>query len=67
MKISIDVNGVLRDTLGKVEQIYQKFFIDDYVKEENEKDFASICSHCCPCPSERRPRRARRGCSRTHR
>ena len=39
MKISIDVNGVLRDTLGKVEQIYQKFFIDDYVKEENEEDF----------------------------
>jgi len=39
MRISIDVNGVLRDTLSKVEQIYQKFFIEDYVKEENEEDF----------------------------
>jgi hypothetical protein len=39
MKISIDVNGVLRDTLGKVEQVYQKFFIEDYVKEEHEDDF----------------------------
>ena len=39
MRISIDVNGVLRDTLGKIEQIYQKFFIEDYVKEENEEEF----------------------------
>ena len=39
MRISIDVNGVLRDTLGKIEQIYQKFFVEDYVKEENEEEF----------------------------
>lgn len=39
MIISIDVNGVLRDTIGKVEQVYQKFFIEDYVKEEGEEDF----------------------------
>jgi len=39
MKIAIDVNGVLRDTFGKAEQVYQKFMIDDYVKEEDEKDF----------------------------
>jgi hypothetical protein len=39
MRIAFDVNGVLRDTLGKAEQIYQKFFIDDYVKEEGEKEF----------------------------
>ena len=39
MKIAIDVNGVLRDTFGKAEQVYQKFMIDDYVKEENEEDF----------------------------
>ena len=39
MKIAIDVNGVLRDTFGKAEQVYQKFMIDDYVKEENEDDF----------------------------
>ena len=28
MRIGIEINGVLRDTLGKVEQTYQKFFID---------------------------------------
>ena len=39
MRIAFDVNGVLRDTLGKAEQIYQKFFIDDYVKEEGEEEF----------------------------
>jgi len=39
MKIAVDVNGVLRDTFGKAEQVYQKFFIDDYVKEENEEEF----------------------------
>jgi len=39
MKIAIDTNGVLRDTLGKAEQVYQKFFIDDYIKEEGEEDF----------------------------
>lgn len=39
MKIAIDVNGVLRDTIGKMEQVYQKFFIDDYVMEEGEEKF----------------------------
>ena len=39
MRIAFDVNGVLRNTLGKAEQVYQKFFIDDYVKEENENEF----------------------------
>jgi len=39
MKIAIDTNGVLRDTLGKAEQVYQKFFIDDYIQEEGEEDF----------------------------
>lgn len=39
MKIAFDVNGVLRDTFGKMEQVYQKFMIDDYIKEEGEKDF----------------------------
>jgi hypothetical protein len=39
MRIAIDTNGVLRDTLGKAEQVYQKFFIDDYIKEEGEGDF----------------------------
>lgn len=39
MKIAVDVNGVLRNTLGKAEEVYQKFFIDDYIKEEGEEDF----------------------------
>ena len=28
MKIGIDVNGVLRDTIGKFEQTYEKFMIE---------------------------------------
>jgi hypothetical protein len=39
MKIAIDINGVVRDTLGKAEQVYKKFFIDDYVSEEDEESF----------------------------
>lgn len=39
MKIAFEVNGVLRNTFGKAEEVYQKFFIDDYVKEEEEEDF----------------------------
>lgn len=33
MKIAFDVNSVLRDTFGKAEQIYQKFFIDELFDE----------------------------------
>ena len=33
MKIAFDVNSVLRDTFGKAEQIYQKFFIDEFFDE----------------------------------
>ena len=29
MRIAIDIDGVLRDTFLKIEQIYQKFFIDE--------------------------------------
>ena len=39
MKIAFDINGVLRDTFGKAEQVYQKFYIDDYVREEGEEEF----------------------------
>ena len=38
MKISIDTNGVLRDTFGKAEQVYQKYMIDDYIKGEDEEE-----------------------------
>lgn len=33
MRIAIDLNGVLRDTLGKIEQVYDKFYISN---EEDE-------------------------------
>jgi len=37
MKIAIDVNGVLRNTIGKIEQTYQKFLVDktDGIEDEN--------------------------------
>jgi hypothetical protein len=37
MRIAIDVNGVLRDTIGKIIQLYQKHLIDEYQNEfDNE-------------------------------
>jgi hypothetical protein len=39
MRIGIEVNGVLRNTLGKIEQTYQKFMIDKTEGIENEDDF----------------------------
>jgi len=39
MKIAFDVNGVLRDTFLKAEQVYQRFMIDDYIVEEGEDKF----------------------------
>ena len=30
MRIGIEINGVLRDTIGKITQVYQKNFIDSY-------------------------------------
>lgn len=35
MRIGIDLNGVLRDTLGKIEQVYDKF----YLSNDDESDF----------------------------
>jgi hypothetical protein len=37
MRIGIEINGVLRNTLDKIEQTYQKFMIDktDGIEEEN--------------------------------
>ena len=36
MRIGIDLNGVLRDTLGKIEQVYDKFYVSN---EEGGSDF----------------------------
>ena len=35
MKIAIDLNGVVRDVFSKAEQVYQKFYIDDFLDDES--------------------------------
>lgn len=35
MRIAVDINGVLRNTIGKIEQVYQKNNIDGYQNEFN--------------------------------
>ena len=30
MRIAFDINGTIRDTFLKAEQLYQKFYIDEY-------------------------------------
>jgi hypothetical protein len=41
MRIGIEINGVLRNTLGKVEQTYQKYMIDktDGIEESDEFEY----------------------------
>ena len=39
MRVGIEINGVLRNTLGKIEQTYQKFMIDKTEGIEYEDDF----------------------------
>ena len=39
MRIAIEINGVLRNTIGKIEQTYQKFLIDKTDGIENEESF----------------------------
>ena len=39
LRVGIDVNGVLRDTITKIEQTYQKFMIDKTEGIEDEDDF----------------------------
>jgi hypothetical protein len=39
MKIAIEVNGVLRDTLKKIQEVYQKWNIDNPFLEETEDSF----------------------------
>ena len=40
MKFAFDTDEVLRDTLSKMKATYEKFFIEDYVSEEGEEEFA---------------------------
>lgn len=39
MRIGIELNGVLRDTLKKIQQEYQKWYIDNPFKEKEEDEF----------------------------
>jgi len=38
MRIGVDVNGVLRDTLLRIEQVYTKFYIDNPFITDEEKE-----------------------------
>lgn len=39
MIIGIEINGVLRDTLKKIQEVYQKWYIDNPFLEESENTF----------------------------
>jgi hypothetical protein len=41
LRIGIEINGVLRNTLDKIEQTYQKFYIDktDGINDENSFEY----------------------------
>ncbi len=39
MRIGIEINGVLRDTIGKITQVYQKNLIDTIDEERFEKTY----------------------------
>lgn len=45
MRIGIELNGVLRNTLGKIEQTYQKFLIDKTEGIEIEDEFQYKINH----------------------
>lgn len=39
MRIAVELNGVLRDTLKKIQQEYEKWYIENPFREEDEDDF----------------------------
>lgn len=39
MKIGIELNGVLRNTLEKIQQQYEKWYVDNPFKEESENEY----------------------------
>ena len=39
MRIGVELNGVLRDTLKKIQQEYEKLYIENPFKEEGEEEF----------------------------
>jgi hypothetical protein len=39
MRIGVELNGVLRDTLKKIQQEYEKWYIENPFKEDGEEEF----------------------------
>jgi hypothetical protein len=48
MRIAIDIDGVLRDTFTKIEQIYQKYFIDELELVDDEFNYEIITPYDTP-------------------
>ena len=44
MKIGIEVNGVLRDTLKKIQEVYEKWYLENPFIEEEQKSGREIMS-----------------------
>jgi hypothetical protein len=44
MRIGIELNGVLRDTLKKIQQEYEKWYLDNPFKEDEEKSKYEVIS-----------------------
>lgn len=44
MRIAIELNGVLRDTLKKIQQEYEKWYLENPFKEDNEKSEYEVIS-----------------------
>ena len=42
MKIAIEINGVLRDTVKKIEQVYEKFYIENILNEVRDFEYEKI-------------------------
>ena len=42
MKIGIELNGVLRDTLKKIQQEYEKWYIENTLNEDEEFEYEVI-------------------------
>lgn len=42
MRIGIEINGVLRDTLKKIQEVYQKWYVDSFENEESDFKYEVI-------------------------
>jgi len=42
MRIAIEINGVLRDTIKKIDQVYEKFYIENFLNEERDFEYEKI-------------------------